>query len=140
MGITITATNSKYDFDMGYGGFFNLRKNIALALDKDFGENYADLGTCYTKEQFAQNDRVAEMIINSKGLDKEYSDVIDFLYMSDCEGKISYKTCRKILNLIKDIDYGNKGFRYVMLMNNDYGEFKEFLQECVSHRRNLRWY
>ena len=38
MGITVTATNSKYDFDMGYGGFFNLRKNIALALDKDFGE------------------------------------------------------------------------------------------------------
>ena len=80
------------------------------------------------------------MIINSKGLDKEYSDVIDFLYMSDCGGKISYKTCRKILNLIRDIDYGNKGFRYAMLMNNDYGEFKEFLQECVSHRRNLRWY
>lgn len=26
MGISITATNSSYDFDMGYGGFFNLRK------------------------------------------------------------------------------------------------------------------
>ena len=43
MGISITATNSKYDFYMGYGGFFSLRKNIALALDKEFGENYARL-------------------------------------------------------------------------------------------------
>ena len=49
MGITITAKNSSYDFDMGYGGFFNLRKNIALALDKEFGENYEHLGSCWTK-------------------------------------------------------------------------------------------
>lgn len=35
MGLTITATNSKYEFDMGYGGFYNLRKNIAFALDKE---------------------------------------------------------------------------------------------------------
>lgn len=34
MGITITAKNSGYEFDMGYGGFFNLRRKIALALDK----------------------------------------------------------------------------------------------------------
>ena len=32
MGVTITAIHSPYEFDMGYGGFFNLRKNIAFAL------------------------------------------------------------------------------------------------------------
>ncbi len=140
MGITITATNSSYDFDMGYGGFFNLRKNIALALDKDFGENYSDLGTCYTEEQFKANDSVAEMIIAQKKLDEKYSDVIDFLYTSDCEGKASYKTCRKIYELIKDVGFGKKGFRYAAYSHNDYEEFKEFLKECVSHRRNMRWY
>ena len=35
MGVTITDTHSPYEFDMGYGGFFNLRKNIAFALDKE---------------------------------------------------------------------------------------------------------
>lgn len=74
MGITITAKNSSYDFDMGYGGFFNLRKNIALALDKEFGENYEHLGSCWTKEQFAENDKNAERIISSKHLDEKYND------------------------------------------------------------------
>ncbi len=42
MGITITATNSTYEFDMGYGGFFVLRRNIARALDKEFGDTYEE--------------------------------------------------------------------------------------------------
>ena len=140
MGVTITATNSKYEFDMGYGGFFNLRRRIALALDKNFGENYSDLGTCHTEEQFRANDKVAEMIIAQKKLDEKYPDVIDFLYASDCEGKASYKTCRKIYNLIKDVDFGGLGFRYAAYMHNDYDEFKEFLKECATRRRNMRWY
>ena len=43
MGVTITATNPKYEFDMGYFGFLQLRKEIALALDEEFGRNYANL-------------------------------------------------------------------------------------------------
>lgn len=42
MGVTITATNPKYEFDMGYFGFLQLRKEIALA-NKEFGRNYADV-------------------------------------------------------------------------------------------------
>ena len=137
MGVSITATNSSYDFDMGYGGFFNLRKNIALALDKDFGENYALLSHCYTEKQFEDNDRVANLIIEQKNLDE---DIVKFLYMSDCEGKISYKVCKKIYDLIKDVDFENKCFRYAAYSHNDYGEFKEFLKECFSKRRQMRWY
>ena len=140
MGITITAPNSSYDFDMGYGGFFNLRKNIALALDKEFGENYALLGSCWGKDEYAENDRNAERIINSKHLDEEYSDVLDFLYASDTEGTISYKTCKKILDLIQNVDFGKKGFRYAIYMNDDYGDFKKFLKECYSNKRKMRWY
>lgn len=69
------------------------------------------------------------MIINRKSLDKDYADVIDFLYASDCNGKISYKTCRKIYNLIKDKRFDRKGFRYAAYMHNDYGEFKEFVNQ-----------
>lgn len=39
MGVTITAKNSGFSFDMGYGGFWNLRNNIALALDEEFGND-----------------------------------------------------------------------------------------------------
>ena len=139
MGLNITATKSSYDFYMGYGGFFNLRKNIALALDKDFGENYAKLINCHTDEEYAENDRMSEWIINSKHLDENYKEVLDFLYMSDCEGQISHKTCKQILDLIKEIDFEDKIFRYGAYAGNDYEDFKEFLAECYSNRRKLRW-
>ena len=125
---------------MGYGGFFNLRKNIALAMDKEFGENYSNLNNCHTTEEFEENDAIANKIIEKKHLDKDYEDVLDFLYASDCDGKIGYKTCKKIYDLIKDVDFGNKCFRYVMLAHNDYEELKEFLKECYKHRRNMYWY
>lgn len=140
MGITLTATNSKYDFDMGYGGFFNLRRNIALALDKEFGENYSLLSKCITPKQFEENDSSANRIIEKKKLSENYSEVLDFLYESDCEGKVNYKTCGKILNLISNIDFGNKCFRYTAYSHNDYEEFKEFLKDCYRYHKNMRWY
>lgn len=68
MGVTITATNSKYSFDMGGGGFLSLRVNIAKAMDRELGEHYA-----------ARSD------------------------------------------------------------GRDYEHFKDFLQECYTHRREMRW-
>lgn len=140
MGVTISATNSSYVFEMGYGGFFNLRKNIAMALDKEFGENYADLSSCLTESQFANNDKKAYRIIRKNHLKDDYEDVIEFLYASDRGGSISHKTCQSILELIKDIDYGNKGFQYANRSSNDYEAFKKFLKECYSKRRKMKWY
>lgn len=136
MGIHLTAKNSKHAFYMGYGGFFCLRKNIAMALDKEFGKIYSDIVYCHSSEDFAENDAAAEKIIRDKNLDE---DILDFLYAEDCEGKISYKTCRKIYDLIKDVDFEKKGFRYAAYQNNDYEELKEFLTECYSKRRNMVW-
>ena len=140
MGVSISANNSKYTFDMGYGGFFNLRKNIALSLDTEFGENYALMSKCISEREYKKNDMDSEKIINMKKLDVKYSDVIDFLYAPDTGGKISYRTCRKIHDLIKDIDFTGKGFRYAAYRENDYDEFKNFLLECYSKRRNMVWY
>ena len=124
---------------MGAGGFFALRKNIALAMDKEFGENYALLGQCITDAEYAENDRKAEHIIRSKKLDERYMDVLAFLYKPDTEGSISYQTCGKIYKLIKDIDFAGKGFQYATYRRDDYEEFKAFLKECYSRRRMMRW-
>lgn len=140
MGVTITATNSKYRFDMGCGGFFNLRKNIAIALDPDFGQNYANLAKCHLPQHYKEHDHIANCLIKRKGLDKEYADVIDFLYQPDDEdGKISHKTCKKIYELLETVNLKGKGFRYAAYMHNDYDEFKAFLLECYSYRRCMRW-
>ena len=137
MGVSITSKDSKYDFDMGYSGFFNLRKNIAYCLDKEFGDNYSALAKCLTMDDFEHNDKVANKLIKEKNLD---SDIIEFLYAPDTDGKISYKVCKKIYNLINDVDFGNKTFRYGAYAHNDYEEFKEFLKNCYTKRHIMTWY
>ena len=140
MGVTITAKNSKFIFDMGSGGFFNLRKNIALALDEDFGNNYAKLINCRSEEDYAKHDDMANNIIQSKHLDRDYASVIDFLYAPDTDGKVNYKTCKQIYDLISPINFGNKSFRYSAYAGNDYEEFKQFLLDCYSRRRSMVWH
>lgn len=142
MGITITATNAKHDFDMGYGGFFNLRKNIALSLDEEFGNAYSMLARCITNEDYKDNAELQERIINEKHLDDEYKDVLDFLYMSDTEGKIGYKTCRKISRLLESRmqELKTKSFQYAVQAGNDYERFIDFLKDCVRYHRNMRWF
>ena len=138
MGISLTANNSKYDFSMGYGGFRNLRVNIAKAYDPDFGEHYANLIHCYTVKQFEEHDKVANLMISK--FPEEDEDIFDFLYQSDCEGRINYRTCGKIYNLIKDKDFTNMIFMYSTLSDGkDYEHLKAFLKECYSHRRNAYW-
>ncbi len=139
MGIRLTANHSSYVFYMGYGGFFSLRKNIALALDREFGEHYAGLIYCHTPADFDAHDRRAEQIITEKRLDERYTDVLDFLYAPDAEGVISHATAGKIYELIKNTDFQGRGFRYAAERRNDYEELKLFLRECRSTRRKVRW-
>ena len=137
MGYTIYANGSSVSFDGGGGGFFNLRKNIALAFDKELGEHYATLAGCNDYEAF---DKKTEAILSQKRFTKEDDDILDFLFACDCSGNISHKTCKKIYELIKDVDFGDKIFTYAAHSDGkDYERLKEFLLECWSHRRRLRW-
>ncbi len=140
MGITITAKNPRFSFELGGSGFFNLRKNIAFSLDKEFGENYAKLIYCHSKEDYENHDKTANQIIQDKHLDENYTAVLDFLYASDETGKINYKTCKQIYDLIAPINFKNKSFRYGAYSHNDYEEFKIFLLDCYSHHKNMIWY
>lgn len=140
MGITISATNSKYSFDCGYGGFYKLRRNIALAYDEEFGKYYANIIHCLCQIQYDAFFKQINLILSNERFKDEDNDILDFLFESDCSGKISYKTCGKIYNLIKDIDFKGKTFTYVAHSDGyDYDKFKAFLKECYSHRRNMVW-
>ena len=140
MGITVKATNSSYEFDMGCGGFFNLRKNIALAMDKEFGENYAGLAACRTDQDYHDNDATAGIIVLKNHLMHKYADVLDFLYMPDEEGMIAHTTCKKIADLLEQADLSGKSFRYAAQVHNDYAEFIAFLKECYRYHRKMRWF
>lgn len=140
MGFTIYANNGSRDFDGGMGGFMNLKTNIALAFDKEFGEHYATLRRCFREEDYKLFDIKANKILSDNRFKQEDADIIDFLFASDCGGKISHKTCKKIYDLIKDVDFNGKIFTYGAYSDGkDYEYFKDFLLECYSHRRKLRW-
>ncbi len=139
MGITLTANNSKYSFDMGAWGFFNLRANIADLFDEQFGKHYRKLSKCYDQTDYEEHDRITDEILSHPRFRDEDADVLDFLYASDCQGKISYRTCGKLYELIKDVDFGKKCIRYAVHAHNDYEELKVFLKECYSHRRSAYW-
>lgn len=140
MGLTITAKNEKMSFDMSASGFFRLRYNIALAYDKEFAKLYEQEFYCHTPEDYEQlNDKLNKLLSDDRFSDDE--DLINFFFMSDCNGKISYKTCGKIYELIKDIDFTGKTFIYSAYSDGkDYEHFKKFLNNCYSHRRNMIWY
>lgn len=141
MGVTITATNSSRDFDMGAGGFFSLRANIAKAFDAEFGEHYETLRHIWRQEEYEAFDRKTEEILCHPRFKDEDIDIVEFFFMSDCDGSISHKTCKKIYNLIKDIDFGNRIFVYAARSDGkDYEYFKEFLLECYRKRRKMRWH
>lgn len=138
MGITLTNSKRTHDFDMGYSGFFNLRKNIAKCLDKEFGELYSQM-PCVPDKKFVQqiND-----LIRNKGLAASENSrmVLDFLFETDCEGTCNYKVAGAIYEIIKEVDFGGKIFVYNNLSDGkDYEHLKEFFKETYSRRLNWSW-
>ena len=140
MGFTIYSNNGSRDFDGGMGGFMSLRTNIALAFDKEFGEHYSTLRSCFREDDYKLFNAKTNKILSDDRFKQEDEDIVEFLFACDCGGEISHKTCKKIYDLIKDIDFGNKIFTYGAHSDGkDYEYFKDFLLECYSHRRKLRW-
>ena len=139
MGICLTSRKSDYSFDMGYGGFNNLRTNIAMAWDKELGEAYADICMAMFHPN-EYNERINKIIADDRFKDED-ADIFDFLFASDCNGKCSYKTCGKLYNLIKDINFGKKIFTYSAYSDGkDYEYLKDFLKECYQKRRTMIWH
>lgn len=140
MGFTIYSNNGSRNFDGGMGGFMSLRENIAFAFDEEFGEHYSTLRSCFRESDYKSFNEKTNKILSANRFKQEDEDIVEFLFAPDCEGEISHKTCKKIYDLIKDIDFGNKIFTYGAHSDGkDYEYFKQFLLECYSHRRKLRW-
>lgn len=139
MGVCLTSKKSDYSFYMGYIGFNNLRANIASAWDKELGEVYANTSMAILDSK-KYNDRINSILADDR-FKNEDEDIADFLFQSDCEGKCGYKTCEKIYNLIKDIDFTGKIFTYAAYSDGkDYEHLKLFLKECYKKRRMMIWY
>lgn len=142
MGITIRANGVLRSFYCSYFGFKRLRDNVAKVFDEDFGLIYSDvLLSMLNPEDWKKRLNNILELKNKTGEIKDCdNDILDFLFERDCEGKAGYKTCKKIYDLIKDVDFTGKVFTYAAYSDGkDYEYFKEFLKECYSKRATMRW-
>ena len=137
MGVSISCKKTGKSIDMGYGGFFNLRKKVAELAGGPFAEHYASLKTFGNEEYFEAFNRRTSEILEKKQADIK---IVDFCLQSDCDGKIHYGACKNILKAIGDyadnIAYGYFG-RPDCAMFKD---FKEILEDCVKNKCDMIWY
>lgn len=149
MGICINGRyngkSSPYSLAMSYGTFFLLRKQVASHLCKEFFEHYslmADAIFSYSdKEKEDYNQKTMEIIERNELDKKKYQEkILDFLYAPDCEGSISYGTCRRIYELIKD-DPDELRFGYAGWGKDcsTMGDFKNLLADVAKNKGKVTW-
>lgn len=141
MGLTISSKikNCSIELDGGYGMLLTIRHEVAKLFDKEFGEHYALIGTTYmTEEDWKRWDEKSIKILSNNRFKDEDGDIIDFLFMSDCEGHICYKTCKKIYDLLQK-SKNKTCLRYAYYSKNDWEDLKELLLQCYKHKANLYW-
>ena len=131
----VTLYNKEYNMDMGMGSFYQLRRIVANFMNSEFGEHYSNILKCRTKNDFIAFDKKTEQLVKKYNLDE---DILDFLFQSDCDGKINSKTCAKIYELVKNYET-NMMFGYYY-SNNSFTYFKSMLADCAKKRRNLYWH
>lgn len=144
MGVTISCKKTGNDIDLGYGGFNNLRNKIAELVGGEFAKHYLLLSEpkvmCLMgdarKEFFDSYDKKTMPIIEKE---KVSIKVADFLYQSDCEGKIRYGACKELLKVIGDYD---DDFLYGYCGRPDCAKFSDFvsiLKDCVENKCDMIW-
>lgn len=116
MGITIHS--KRHSCDMGFGGFGRFRNAVAEMVSEEFHQHYLALSSSEAmfstgeerKAYFKKYDTATDEFIERGVVTVE---VANFLYQSDCDGKIDRKQAKQIYELIKEckdeIAYGYVG-------------------------------
>ena len=141
MGLTLTAKyNGAPSYDMGYVTFGRLRMAIANEFSKELGRLYKNWYMC-SNDGFQE--KLAMAWLNDELKKRKYkSRAVEFLFMSDCGGKLSPYKCDALLDAILDMDnskrYGYEGRAFGKVMTIK--DFKALLHECYERRCYMEWY
>ncbi len=121
MAITFTTVKGDKDINYGYRGFRIFRVQLAYAMDKELGKLYGDT-MMLLRQPDEFNRRFNEIVQQEKF--KKQQELVDFLCMSDCEGKILARVCKQIVDLYPEKD----------------DELIKMMQFCIENKRKLVWY
>lgn len=129
MGLTL-AVKGHETLDMGYIGFRTLRMYIASSYNEELGELYNEI----LRKAFMMQGHERE----KERWDEICNEDLDLLlWHSDCDGKLTYKECRKISKVLDKITFHCPND---LEMIDRYHDLKEMLQFCAKNRRTLFFY
>lgn len=143
MGVTIESKN--HSIDLGYDGFRMLRVKVSELAAPDIFEHYKkamDGMQLYDEDKRkafyeSYDAKIAEL---DKKYDGKMSDIIDFLYESDCDAKIDADHCRSIYAVIKDYDddilYGYAGRKDCA----KFADFKKIVKDGIDSGNGFNWF
>lgn len=130
MGLDLRANGyPKEALHIGYIGFGTVRKQIAKSYNEELGELYEKQykGFCdyvYTDEEVNRYNEICD------------DDLDILLNHSDCEGKLTYQECKKIINALNKFE-----FKYPDEWRQDYKEkyyvLKNMIEWGANNRRTL---
>ena len=144
MGVTIECVKSENSIEMGYGGFASLREQVANLVGGQFAlfyklltqPNIMTLSGEQRKKFFEHYNAEIPKIIKAENVPETAA---DFLYQSDCDGKIGCDACQTLLDIIGDYD---DEVCYGYIERPDAAMFKDFkvlLEECLKTKSDLVW-
>lgn len=140
MGVTIKSKN--FSIDIGCGGFLRLRTKIAELTAPDIFEHYKNLTDGMFKMGEDRNTFYEKYDKNTAELEEKYgkSDIFDFLYESDCDGKMDMQHCNSIYEVIKDYDdnicYGYAGRKDCAMFK----DFKNVVKDGIDTEKGFEWW
>lgn len=145
MGITLSGKPDSRitvkSLDMSYGGFFRLRCMAAKQLNDEFYHLYRSMMNNRSDDDWKEFDERINNCIQHHKLDKTASDckLLDFFFLSDCEGKITYGACKKLYELLKNEDDDQK-LGYVGKADcATMGDLKNLLLDIYKNKGRLEW-
>ena len=139
MGLTIRGDfDGSPSYDIGLGSFFQLRRDIAFAVSKEFGEHYQTILRCRTEEDFAAHNRkLAELV-------QKYTvraGTLKFLYEEDGDVRLDHTFLKPVYELALKLDpdkrYGYGGWPKETKMTGR--NFQELLRSCLEEQSSLMW-
>ena len=142
MGVTIESKN--HSIDLGGWGFICLRTKVAELAAPDICEHYKksmDGMRLYDEDKRkafyeSYNAKIAEL---DKRYEGKMSDILDFLYESDCDAKMDTDHCRSIYEVIKNYDddtlYGYSGRKDCA----KFADFKKIVKDGIDSGDGFSW-
>ncbi|MGX8833989.1 hypothetical protein ACWG0P_07225 [Amedibacillus sp. YH-ame6] len=132
MGLDISIKGMSYEdtYHCGYITFGLYRCAVATAYNKEFGEIYEKP---YKNFFYESNEE------DIKRWNELCNDDLDlFLNHSDCGGKLTWKECKKIYDVMKDLKVNMRGHNYATM--NEYDMHQQWLNMfkfCATKRVNM---